>query len=148
MANLYELENRVFTESWSIPYKREESLGKCLAAATRLAHEGKSLPLKCTPFHFLTRQECVPVGCVPPACCPYLPGCTAPGGCTCPGSVPGWEGVPVQGVYLPKGGVPAWGVYLPGGCTCLGTPPREQNSCHTLLKILPCPKLRLRAVTS
>ena len=41
MANLYELENRVFTESWSIPYKREESLGKCLAAATRLAHEGK-----------------------------------------------------------------------------------------------------------
>ena len=27
-------------------------------------------------------QECIPVGCVPPACCPYLPACTAPGGCT------------------------------------------------------------------
>ena len=27
-----------------------------------------------------------------------------------------------------------------------GRPPREQNSWHTLLKILPCPKLRLRAV--
>ena len=56
MANLYELENRVFTESWSIPYKREESLGKCLAAATRLAHEGKFQPLKGIPFHFHTRQ--------------------------------------------------------------------------------------------
>ena len=38
------------------------------------------------------------VGCVPPACCPYLPACTAPGGCTCPrGEVPGpggctWSG--------------------------------------------------------
>ena len=42
VANLYELENRVFTESWSIPYKREESLGKCLLAATRLAQEGQS----------------------------------------------------------------------------------------------------------
>lgn len=39
-ANLFELENRVFTDSWSIPYKREESLAKCLIAATRLAHEG------------------------------------------------------------------------------------------------------------
>ena len=37
---LYELENRVFTESWSIPYKREESLGRCLIAATKLAQEG------------------------------------------------------------------------------------------------------------
>ena len=53
MANLYELENRVFTESWSIPYKREESLGKCLAAATRLAHEGKFLSLKTHLFIFI-----------------------------------------------------------------------------------------------
>ena len=28
----------------------------------------------------------------------------------------------------------------------LGIPPCEQNSWHTLVKILPCPKLRLRAV--
>jgi len=41
---LYELENRVFTESWSIPYKREESLGRCLIAATRLAQEGSFIP--------------------------------------------------------------------------------------------------------
>ena len=71
-----------------------------------------------------------------------LGGCTwSRGGCTW-----SWE------VYLP-GGVPARGVYLPGGCTwpggiCPGTsPPCGQNSWHTLLKILPCPKLRLRAVT-
>ncbi|CAB1419753.1 unnamed protein product [Pleuronectes platessa] len=36
-TNLYELESRVFTDHWSIPYKREESLGKCLIAATCLA---------------------------------------------------------------------------------------------------------------
>ena len=40
-------------------------------------------------------QECIPVGCVPPAHWPW-------GGCTCP------EG------YLPRG------VYLPRGCTCGG----------------------------
>ena len=28
-----------------------------------------------------TKQVCIPVGCVPPARCPYLPACTAPGGC-------------------------------------------------------------------
>lgn len=40
-TNLYELESRVFTDHWSIPYKREESLGKCLVAATCLAKHGK-----------------------------------------------------------------------------------------------------------
>ena len=47
--------------------------------------------------------------------------------------------VPV--VYLVLGGVPG-----PWGCTCPSTPPCEQNSWHTLLKILPCPKLHLQAV--
>ena len=27
------------------------------------------------------QQVCIPVGCILPACCPYLPACTAPGGC-------------------------------------------------------------------
>ncbi|MEQ2170516.1 hypothetical protein GOODEAATRI_001016 [Goodea atripinnis] len=36
-TNLYELESRVFTDHWSIPYKREESLGKCLIASSCLA---------------------------------------------------------------------------------------------------------------
>ncbi|KAK1795882.1 hypothetical protein P4O66_008991 [Electrophorus voltai] len=39
-TNLYELESRVFTDHWSIPYKREESLGKCLIASTSLARLG------------------------------------------------------------------------------------------------------------
>ena len=39
-TNLYELEDRVFVENWSIPYKREESLGKCLLSAIRFAQEG------------------------------------------------------------------------------------------------------------
>ncbi|XP_011781769.1 PREDICTED: ubiquitin carboxyl-terminal hydrolase 24, partial [Colobus angolensis palliatus] len=41
-TNLYELESRVLTDHWSIPYKREESLGKCLLASTYLARLGLS----------------------------------------------------------------------------------------------------------
>ena len=51
-------------------------------------------------FHFhevfgkiIAKQECIPVGCVPPAFCPYLPACTAPGVGVC--MVPGgctWSG--------------------------------------------------------
>lgn len=39
-THLYNLEERVFTSQWNIPYKREESLGRCLLAATRLAKVG------------------------------------------------------------------------------------------------------------
>ena len=46
----------------------------------------------------LLKQECIPVGCVPSACCPYLPACTAPGGVpglggTWSGGVPGLGGL-------------------------------------------------------
>ena len=54
---------------------------------------------------------------IPPACCPYLPACTARGGTWSGLYLPGPRGVlPAwSGVYL------VWGVYLagPGGCTCL-----------------------------
>ncbi|GFO40770.1 ubiquitin carboxyl-terminal hydrolase 24 [Plakobranchus ocellatus] len=40
VTNLYELESRVFTETWNIPFKKEESLGKCLIASTRLMEAG------------------------------------------------------------------------------------------------------------
>ena len=40
-TNLYELEDRVFVDNWSIPYKREESLGKCLQSAARFAQDGE-----------------------------------------------------------------------------------------------------------
>ena len=42
LTHYYELESRVFQDNWSIPYKREESLGKCLVAATKLAEEGNA----------------------------------------------------------------------------------------------------------
>ena len=108
-------------------------------------------------------QECIPVGCVPPPCCPYLPACTAPGGVYLvwvgvPGPGGTWSGVyMVPGGctwswgYLVRGAVPGprgmylvpSGVYLvPGGYLPRYSPPHEQNSWHTLLKILPCPKLR------
>ena len=145
----------------------------------------------------IPEQECIPVGCVPPACWPYpsmhcrggvpaqggvraLGGVRAQGGylprgvvylprgVTCPGGVvylPG--GVPARGCTCPGGctypggGVPAWGVYLPGGvpargCTCQGEGTCPGGTCpgtpplwtewQTGAKILPCPKLRLRAV--
>ncbi|KAL5016318.1 hypothetical protein ScPMuIL_005907 [Solemya velum] len=40
VTNLFELEGRVFADHWSIPYKKEESLGKCLIAAARMAEAG------------------------------------------------------------------------------------------------------------
>ena len=120
--------------------------------------------ITCNSSNFSCKQECIPVGCVPPACCPYLPACTAPGG-TCLGVVYLLSGgCTFLGAYLPSGGVPAqWGctcpvgvylpgVYLPGGmylpilCTCPGTFPLW-TEWQTGAKILPCPKLRLRAVT-
>ena len=61
----------------------------------------------------ITEQECIPVGCGPPACCPYLAACTTwgvpgPGGAPTwsqGGCVPSWS----WGLYLPgPGGVPAW----------------------------------------
>ena len=94
----------------------------------------------CRILKIFLQQECIPVGCVPPTCCPYLPACTAPGGmylvwgpggtwfrgvpgsrgCTWSlGGVPGPGGVYlVQGSVPGPGGVPGWGMYLvPGGCT-------------------------------
>ena len=75
------------------------------------------------------KQECIPVGCVPPERWPYLPACSATGGmCAWSRGVylvwgdvpgPGGRGVYlVGGVYLVRGVYLVWGVYLvPGGCT-------------------------------
>ena len=84
-------------------------------------------------------QDCIPVGCVPPARWPYLGGVLSPrGGVPAQGGVPAWgeylprgvpgQGeVPAQGGVCPwgstcPGGVPAWGEYLPGGCLPRGVP--------------------------
>ena len=55
----------------------------------------------------MLKQDCIPEGCVPPACCPYLPACTA-GGCLLQ------EGVPAPGDACFVGGL------LPGGCRLWG----------------------------
>ena len=57
------------------------------------------------------KKECFPVGCVPPACCPYLPASTAHGG-----TAPSLGGVPGPGGYL----VPGCGVCGPWGVTTRG----------------------------
>ena len=87
-------------------------------------------------------QECIPVGCVPPARRPYLPGpggvylvpggVPGPGGCTwSQGGVPGLGGCTwSRGVYLARGVPAPGGVYLLPGGTWSGTPPREQNHTH------------------
>ena len=58
-------------------------------------------------------QDCIPVGCVPPARWPYLPACSAQGGVCCGGLYL------VLGDCLLWGGVPGpcGGYLLPGGCT-------------------------------
>ncbi len=42
LTHYYELEGRVHTEQWSIPYKREESLAICMTATTRMIIEGRN----------------------------------------------------------------------------------------------------------
>ena len=67
------------------------------------------------PFHclkILLKQECIPVGCVPSACCSYFPASSTSGG------------VPARGVYL-LGGVPTQGDVPAGGCTCRGGVPAQ-----------------------
>lgn len=41
LTHFYELESRVHTEQWSIPYKRDESLGVCMLATIKMIREGK-----------------------------------------------------------------------------------------------------------
>ena len=46
------------------------------------------------------KQDCIPVGCIPPACWPYLPACIAQGGGVCSGGCLLWES-------CSGGGIPA-----------------------------------------
>ena len=85
----------------------------------------------------------------------------ARGGCLLLGGVPapeGGAGACSGGCLVQGGGAWSGGYACSWGGTCSGLcgipacteadplPPCGQNSWHTLLKILPCPKLRLRAI--
>ena len=83
-----------------------------------------------TNTRFLRKQACIRVGCIPLACCPYLPACTAErvsawgGGLVCPGGACP-EGVSAHGGCLPGGLSAPKGCLLLGGCLlrevgCLG----------------------------
>ena len=93
---------------------------------------------------FGDKQVYIPVGCVLPACCPYLPACTAQGqgGVSAPGGFCSGGYLLWGGCLLLDGGVCSWGVCswevgsaprgrgrgcLPGGCL-----PREvcRSSCE------------------
>ena len=41
LTHYYELEGRVHTEQWSVPYKRDESLAICMVAAIKMIREGR-----------------------------------------------------------------------------------------------------------
>ena len=78
------------------------------------------------------KQDCIPVGCVPPARWPYLPACSVAGGSAPGGEVGGWGvcswgcvclfqgGVWSGGVSAPRGVSDPGGVSVPGGCLLLG----------------------------
>lgn len=43
LTHFYELEGRVHTDQWSIPYKRDESLAVCMVAAIKMIREGEEI---------------------------------------------------------------------------------------------------------
>ena len=137
---------------WEIldPQLRSVWCGRCRGAARipsrrEGGHEGGGT----NTCQYIINQDCIPVGCVPPACWTYLPACTAPGGaCSWGVSTPGrclrpggWGCLPlVLGGSAPRG-IPASGRggLLPGGCLLpggmypsmqWGRPPCRQNDRH------------------
>ena len=78
------------------------------------------------------KQEWIPIGCVPSAAVP-VPG----------GSPHTHTHTPQDQASPPEPGTPWDQAHTPR----TRHPPCEQNSWHTPVKILPCPKLRLQAVT-
>ena len=82
----------------------------------------------------LWKQECIPVGCIPPTAVAITGGSPHP--------PPPWEQAPPPREQAPPQEQGPRSRHPPGP----DPPTCGQNSWHTLLKILPCPKLRLRAV--
>ena len=101
--------------------------------AGKKTHLHQNTPDQWDRWNYQSKQECIPVGYVPPAAVAVRgsPPCTPP-----PGTM-----------HPPRT------MYLPGPCTpSVPCPPRYHAhppvDRHTPVNILPCPKLRLRAVTN
>ena len=92
----------------------------------------RNLTISTRKLDLILKQECIPVGCVPPAA-------VTVGGI-------GFHQVPPPPTSPPQDQAPPPRPYPPGTGPPGTRHPRGQNSWHTLLKILTCPKLRLRAV--
>ena len=97
----------------------------------------RNLTISTRKLDLILKQECIPVGYVPPAA-------VAIGG----GGVSLHQAPPPDQDPLPGTRYHPLRDQTPQEQAPPGTrhPPRGQNSWHTLLKILPCPKLRLRTV--
>ena len=57
------------------------------------------------PTYLQTKQDCIPVGCIPPACWMYLPACTVQGGVPGPRGVSAWGDAWSVGVWDLLGGM-------------------------------------------
>ena len=144
---------------------------KVLVQANQLYSSLGSRSFPWAPFCFQNfletsyKQECIPVGCLPPVHRPYLVsawsrggglctwsrgGVPGPRGCTWPWGVPGLGDVPGPGgVPGPRGCTWSWWSYLvPGGCTwsgrCTwsGTPPPPVDRITDACKNITLPQLR------
>ena len=65
------------------------------------------------------KQDCIPVGCVPPACCPYLPSPSMHCAGGVPASSPGGCLTLVPGLGLPASGPRAGGSASGPGGVCI-----------------------------
>ena len=71
-------------------------------------------------FEIMIKQDCIPVGCVPPARWPYLPACYTGGGVSAPGGCLLHGGCLLRGECLLRGDVCSRGVSALGGCLLQG----------------------------
>ena len=78
----------------------------------------------------IMKQDCIPVGCAPPACWPYLPACTVQGGgpnggaylVLVGGGCSGGGYLPSPGGMSAPNGVPTWSGGVPAGSQGGGIP--------------------------
>ena len=95
---IHQKHNSAFTLTKTKTDTMARNVGSNAHMHSHLRHDGDFTQTFCQMIHWnLGKQECIPVGCVPPACWPYpsmhctggrgcIPACTGQGG-VCPGGV-------------------------------------------------------------